>query len=121
MRQTRAGKAGYRYTDAAGSNGTAAGSSSSASTSTNHRQAASLSAPSNVVRYRRGPRSQALPNAFGVFIHPRFAETIGAANCYGKSISALTHTFGGLNAAAIALGFPTVQALQTAVDAYCGG
>jgi hypothetical protein len=63
------------------------------------------------------------PIAFGVFIHPRFAGTSGAANCYGKSksISALTQTFGDLNAVAMALGFPTVQALPTAVGAYCGG
>jgi YVTN family beta-propeller protein len=60
------------------------------------------------------------PIAFGVFIQPRFAGTAGDANCHGKSISALAQTFGGLKAAAIALGFPTVQALQTAVDAFCG-
>jgi hypothetical protein len=42
-------------------------------------------------------------------------------DCHGQSLSALAQTFGGLNAAAIALGFPTVQALQTAVDAYCEG
>jgi YVTN family beta-propeller protein len=59
-------------------------------------------------------------NAFGVFIQPRFAGTIGDANCYGKSLSALARTFGRLNAAAIALGFPTVQGLQTAVNAFCG-
>jgi YVTN family beta-propeller protein len=61
------------------------------------------------------------PMAFGVFIQPRFAGTIGDANCHAKSISALAQTFGGLNAAAIALGFPTVQGLQTAVDAFCEG
>jgi YVTN family beta-propeller protein len=58
--------------------------------------------------------------SFGVFIQPRFAGTPGNTNCYGKSVSALAQTFGGLNAAAIALGFPTVQALQTAVNAFCG-
>jgi YVTN family beta-propeller protein len=56
----------------------------------------------------------------GVFIQPRFAGTIGDANCHDDSTSALAQTFGGLKAAAIALGFPTVQGLQTAVDAYCG-
>jgi YVTN family beta-propeller protein len=59
-------------------------------------------------------------NAFGVFIQPRFAGTIGDANCHDDSTSALAQTFRGLNAAAIALGFPTVQTLQTAVNAYCG-
>jgi YVTN family beta-propeller protein len=60
------------------------------------------------------------PIAFGVFIQPRFAGTPGDANCHGKSISALAQTFGGLNAAAIALGFPTVGGLQAAVNAFCG-
>jgi YVTN family beta-propeller protein len=60
------------------------------------------------------------PFAFGVFIQPRFAGTPGKANCHGKSISALAQTFGGLNAAAIALGFPTVETLHTAVAAFCG-
>jgi YVTN family beta-propeller protein len=59
------------------------------------------------------------PTAFGVFIQPRFAGTPGHRNCHRKSISALAHTFDGLSAAAIALGFPTVQALRTAVKAYC--
>jgi hypothetical protein len=60
------------------------------------------------------------PIALGVFIQPRFAGTPGNANCYDNSTSALSQTFGGLKPAAIALGFPTVHALQTAVDAYCG-
>jgi YVTN family beta-propeller protein len=59
------------------------------------------------------------PIAFGVFIQPRFAGTPGDASCFGQSISALAQTFGGLNATAIALGFPTVQGLQTAVNAFC--
>jgi YVTN family beta-propeller protein len=59
------------------------------------------------------------PSAFGVFIQPRFAGTPGNGNCPGESVSALAQTFGGLNAAAIALGFPTLQAMQTAVNAFC--
>ncbi len=59
------------------------------------------------------------PSAFGVFIQPRFTGMPGNKNCHGQSISALTHTFGGLNTAAIALGLPTVQALQTAVKTFC--
>jgi hypothetical protein len=46
---------------------------------------------------------------------PRFAATPGDAACYEKSLAALAQTFGELNAAAIALGFPTVPGLQTAV------
>jgi hypothetical protein len=56
----------------------------------------------------------------GMFIQPRFAGTPGGVYCHETSGLALAATFGGLKPAAIALGFPTVQALQTAVDAYCG-
>jgi hypothetical protein len=57
----------------------------------------------------------------GVFIQSRFAGTPGKLGCDVTSQLALAQTFGGLKAAAIALGFPTVQALQTAIDPYCGG
>ena len=50
-----------------------------------------------------------------------FAGTPGKANCFGQSVAALARQFGGLNAAAAALGFPTVQALQNAILAFCGG
>jgi len=43
----------------------------------------------------------------------------GKANCHGKSVSALARQFGGLDAAAAALGFPSVQALQDAIRAFC--
>jgi hypothetical protein len=52
---------------------------------------------------------------------PRFAGTPGFSNCYGKSVSALAKQFGGLNAAAAALGFPSVKALQNAIQVFCGG
>ena len=39
----------------------------------------------------------------------------------GKSVSALAKQFGGLNEAAAALGFGGVQALQNAIEAFCGG
>ena len=48
-----------------------------------------------------------------------FAGTPGAANCLGKSLSALASQNGGLSRAAAALGYPSVQALQDAVSAYC--
>jgi YVTN family beta-propeller protein len=59
------------------------------------------------------------PHAFGVFIQPapRFAGTPGSKNCRGTSVSALAKKFGGIDAAA--LGFPNVQGLQDAIEAFC--
>ena len=48
-----------------------------------------------------------------------FAGTPGAANCLGKSVSALASKNGGLSHAAAALEYPSVQALQDAISAYC--
>jgi hypothetical protein len=48
-----------------------------------------------------------------------FAGTPGAPNCHGQSISALASQNGGLSHAAAALGYPSVQALQDAISAYC--
>ena len=50
---------------------------------------------------------------------PAFAGTHGKANCHGQSVSALARQFGGLDAAASALGFPSVQALQDAIREFC--
>jgi hypothetical protein len=66
------------------------------------------------------------PIAFGVFIQPakpapRFAGTPGKAYCHGKSVSALAKQYGGLNGAAAALGFASVNALQNAIMAFCEG
>jgi YVTN family beta-propeller protein len=49
-----------------------------------------------------------------------FAGTPKMSNCHGKTVSALAHQFGGLNAAATALGFSSVQALQDSIKAFCG-
>jgi hypothetical protein len=49
-----------------------------------------------------------------------FAGTPGKANCHGQSVSALAQQFGGLNNAAAALDFPSVRALQDAIQAFCG-
>jgi hypothetical protein len=49
-----------------------------------------------------------------------FAGVPGSSNCHGKSVSALAQQFGGLNAAAQGLGFPSVQALQDAIRTFCG-
>jgi hypothetical protein len=47
------------------------------------------------------------------------AGTPGQANCHGKSIAAMAHQFGGIDAAAVTLGFASVQALQGAFTLYC--
>jgi hypothetical protein len=49
---------------------------------------------------------------------PMFAGTPGKANCHGQSISALAQQYGGPDAAASALGFPSVQALQNAIRTF---
>ena len=67
------------------------------------------------------------PAAFGIFIQPRqppprFAGTPGFSNCHGVSVSALSIEFGNnLGAAATALGFSSVTALQDAITAFCRG
>jgi hypothetical protein len=45
--------------------------------------------------------------------------TPGQPNCPGQTISALAHQFGGIDAAAAALGFSSVQALQNAFALFC--
>jgi YVTN family beta-propeller protein len=62
------------------------------------------------------------PVAFGVFIQPppRFAGTPGYSNCHSQSV-ALVQLYGGLNAAAAALEYSSVKALQNAITTYCGG
>jgi hypothetical protein len=54
-------------------------------------------------------------------VPPVFAGTPGKANCKGQSVSALAQQFGDLKAAATALGFPNVRALQDAIRAFCEG
>jgi len=50
-----------------------------------------------------------------------FAGTPGKPNCFGQSVSALARQYGGLNAAAAALGYPSVRALQKAIMDFCEG
>lgn len=45
--------------------------------------------------------------------------TPGEANCHGKTISALANQFGGIDAAASALGFSSVAALQDGFTLFC--
>ena len=50
---------------------------------------------------------------------PAFAGTPGKATCHGKSVSALAKRYGGLNNAAAALGFASVDALQGSIQEWC--
>jgi YVTN family beta-propeller protein len=63
------------------------------------------------------------PIAFGVFIRPapRFTGAPGTPSCYVKSVSALVQRYGGLPAAAAALGYSSVIVLKNAVATYCAG
>jgi hypothetical protein len=45
--------------------------------------------------------------------------TPGQANCHGETVSSLVAQFGSIDAAASALGFSTVQALQDSFRAFC--
>jgi hypothetical protein len=56
-----------------------------------------------------------------VYAEPVFAGTPGKANCYGQSVAALVQQYGGLKAAAAALGFDSVEALQGAIQEFCVG
>jgi hypothetical protein len=47
------------------------------------------------------------------------AGTPGDANCHGKTISALARQFGGISAAATALGFSSVADLQGGMKTFC--
>src|SRR5258708_38933734 len=51
--------------------------------------------------------------------HPVFAGSPGEGNCSGQSVSALARQYDGLNAAAAALGYPGVRALQNAISEFC--
>lgn len=48
-----------------------------------------------------------------------FAGTPGASNCHGQAVAALARRYGTIDAAASALGFPSVTALQTTIKAFC--
>jgi uncharacterized repeat protein (TIGR03803 family) len=51
----------------------------------------------------------------------KFFPAPGSSNCGGQSTSTLSNTYGTLLAAAKALGYPNVKALQAAIASYCGG
>ena len=90
------------------------------------------SSSNNVSEYTINPTTGALtpigtvaagigPNSVAVsrLSRPPFAGTPGTASCHGESVSALAEQFGGLDAAAGALGYASVQALQNAIRAFC--
>jgi hypothetical protein len=56
----------------------------------------------------------------GAYEFQDFAGQPGAANCHGMTVSALAQEFGSIKAAASALHFPSVRALQNAIRAFCG-
>jgi uncharacterized repeat protein (TIGR03803 family) len=57
----------------------------------------------------------------GFVVPATFAGTPGKHNCHGKSVSALARKYGGLSAAAVALGYSGVSVLQEAITTYCAG
>jgi FG-GAP repeat len=67
-----------------------------------------------------GPGDNGEVGAAWVFAQPVFAGTPGKSNCHGQSVSALARQYKGLNAAAAALGYADVSALQGAIMAFCG-
>lgn len=52
---------------------------------------------------------------------PPFTGSPRAANCIGKTVSALAQKYGSLVQAAATLGYSSVSDLQNAVVGYCGG
>ena len=57
----------------------------------------------------------------GFVVPVTFAGMPGKPNCHGKSVSTLAQQYGGLAAAAAALGYSSVQLLQNDIGAYCAG
>ncbi len=48
------------------------------------------------------------------------AGTPGRANCHGKTVSAMAHGFGEIDASASTLGYSSVDALQDGIRVFCG-
>jgi CSLREA domain-containing protein len=57
----------------------------------------------------------------GAYEFQDFAGETGQANCFDESVRTLTGQFGSLDAAASALGYSSVRALQNAISAFCKG
>ena len=56
-----------------------------------------------------------------VVINTIFVGTPGKPNCHGEVVSSLAKQYGGLDAAAAALGYSSVQMLQNGIATYCAG
>jgi hypothetical protein len=67
------------------------------------------------------PRPDAVEGVcdIGAYEFQDFAGLPGKANCYGKTMSALSNQYRNLGAAASALGFPNVRVLQDAIRKFC--
>jgi len=48
------------------------------------------------------------------------AGTPGKANCQGRTVSAMAHEFGGIDASASTLGYSSVNVLQDGINVFCG-
>jgi CSLREA domain-containing protein len=57
----------------------------------------------------------------GAYEFQDFAGGPGQAQCFEQSVGTLTRQFGSLDAAASALGYSSVRALQNAIGAFCKG
>jgi len=82
------------------------------------------SSPNPITTDQRGfPRPDAGEQVcdIGAYEFQDFAGQPGARSCQPTSYAALTEQFGSLGAAASALGFPSSNALQSAIAAFCKG
>jgi hypothetical protein len=82
------------------------------------------SPPNQLTTDQRGfPRPDAGEGVcdIGAYEFQDFAGDPGEAKCYGESISALSKHYRTLPAAASAMGFRNIRALQNAIRAFCKG
>jgi hypothetical protein len=49
-----------------------------------------------------------------------FAGVPGQADCHGVTVSGMANQYGGVNKAAVALGFSSVSSLQSTITTFCG-
>jgi hypothetical protein len=83
--------------------------------------AVSISGDGNTV-VMGGPDDNSGAGAVWIFSEqPVFAGVPGSADCHGQSVSALARQYGGLDAAAAAVGFASVDALQNTILGFCEG
>jgi hypothetical protein len=66
-----------------------------------------------------GERSEVAAGTVNVHV-TGFAGTPGAPQCHDQSTSALSHKYGSMPQAAVALGYSSVKALQSDIKLFCG-